>query len=260
MADLEDLRRGGAYLHRGSPGPWRSLYCRSDLEEQHTRPRVDVERTGSAGTRQTERSGHLTFFTFAAGAVPGLPQRGTAVRLQRGPVDVDLAAVVDDLQPAGALDRLCVFFWSKTPDQVTRNESMNDEKAWSGIIPPRLTYTLQAGAVQRTAHRTQAHKRAVTVPALSVDTGVGQTLVHVCRDKKNKTCCGSEATSERAAGTSRSPSQTSVFGLKVYPLGHWHVKLPGVFLHRPFSHSSLLIRHSSISEGGHKHRADGFWL
>lgn len=33
-------------------------------------------------------------------------------------------------------------------------------------------------------------------------------------------------------------------------MGHWQVKLPGVFLHRPFSHSSLFIRHSSISEGG----------
>lgn len=51
----------------------------------------------------------ITFFTFATGAVPGFPQGGTAVRLQRGPVDVDLAAVIDNLEPAGALDRLCVL-------------------------------------------------------------------------------------------------------------------------------------------------------
>lgn len=44
------------------------------------------------------------------------------------------------------------------------------------------------------------------------------------------------------------PVQTSASGSKRYPLGHWQVKLPGVFLHRPFSHSSLFIRHSSISE------------
>lgn len=48
---------------------------------------------------------------------------------------------------------------------------------------------------------------------------------------------------------SRWPSQTSVSELKMYPLGHWQVKLPGVFLHRPLSHSSLFIRHSSISDG-----------
>lgn len=61
---------------------------------------------GWDGRRKDKRT--LTFFTFATGAVPGLPQGGTAVRLQRGPVDVDLAAVIDNLKPAGALDRLCV--------------------------------------------------------------------------------------------------------------------------------------------------------
>lgn len=53
--------------------------------------------------------GRITFFTFATGAVPGFPQGGTAVRLQRGPIDVDLTAVIDNLEPAGALDRLCVL-------------------------------------------------------------------------------------------------------------------------------------------------------
>lgn len=47
------------------------------------------------------------------------------------------------------------------------------------------------------------------------------------------------------------PSQTSCSGLKRNPLGHWQVKLPGVFLHRPLSHNCLLTRHSSISEEKH---------
>lgn len=46
------------------------------------------------------------FFTFGTGAVPGFSQCGTAVRLQRGSVDIDLTAVIDDLQPAGALSGL----------------------------------------------------------------------------------------------------------------------------------------------------------
>lgn len=73
----------------------------------HTRP---GSRRGWDGLRRdaAERT-IITFFTFATGAVPGFPQGGTAVRLQRGPVDVDLAAVIDNLEPAGALDRLCVL-------------------------------------------------------------------------------------------------------------------------------------------------------
>lgn len=51
---------------------------------------------------------------------------------------------------------------------------------------------------------------------------------------------------------SHRPWQMSVSELKTYPLGHWQVKLPGVFLHWPFSHSCLFTTHSSISEGKHK--------
>lgn len=49
---------------------------------------------------------HLTFFTFGTRAVPGLSQCGTAVGLQCSPVDVDLTAIIDHLQPAGALSSL----------------------------------------------------------------------------------------------------------------------------------------------------------
>lgn len=52
---------------------------------------------------------------------------------------------------------------------------------------------------------------------------------------------------------SHRPWQVSVSELKTYPLGHWQVKLPGVFLHWPFSHSWLFTIHSSISEGKHEH-------
>lgn len=48
---------------------------------------------------------------------------------------------------------------------------------------------------------------------------------------------------------SHRPSQMSFSELKKNPLGHWQVKLPGVFLHRPFSHRSLFTTHSSISWG-----------
>ncbi len=50
---------------------------------------------------------HLTFFTFGTRAVPGFSQCGAAVGLERGPVDVDLTAIIDYLQPAGALSSLC---------------------------------------------------------------------------------------------------------------------------------------------------------
>lgn len=46
------------------------------------------------------------FFTFGTWAVPSFSQCGTAVGLQCGPVDVDLTAIVDDLQPASALSSL----------------------------------------------------------------------------------------------------------------------------------------------------------
>lgn len=50
---------------------------------------------------------HLTFFTFCTWAVPGFSQCGTAVGLQRSPVDVDLTTIIYYLQPAGALSSLC---------------------------------------------------------------------------------------------------------------------------------------------------------
>lgn len=99
--------RGGPYLHRGSPGLWRSLYYRSDLKWQHTCRWVYLP--GWDWLQQQVHSNHLTFFTFATGAVPGFPKCCTAVWLQRGPIDVDLAAVIDHLKPAGALGRLCIL-------------------------------------------------------------------------------------------------------------------------------------------------------
>lgn len=42
-----------------------------------------------------------------AGASPGRSQRGAALRLQRGSVDVDLAATVLDGQPARTLHAVC---------------------------------------------------------------------------------------------------------------------------------------------------------
>lgn len=53
-----------------------------------------------------KRSSVRTFFTLGTRAVPGLSQRGAAVRLQGGSVDVHLTTVVDHLQPARALRRL----------------------------------------------------------------------------------------------------------------------------------------------------------
>lgn len=49
-----------------------------------------------------------------------------------------------------------------------------------------FTYTLQASVVQRTAHRTQTHKGPLAVPALSIDTGVWETLVHICWDQNKQ--------------------------------------------------------------------------
>lgn len=49
----------------------------------------------------------LTDLAGFAGAPPGRPQRGAALGLQRGSVDVDLAAVVLYRQPAGALHAVC---------------------------------------------------------------------------------------------------------------------------------------------------------
>lgn len=50
---------------------------------------------------------HLTFFTFSTRAVPGFSQCGAAMGLQCSPVDVDLTAIIDYLQPAGAFSSLC---------------------------------------------------------------------------------------------------------------------------------------------------------
>lgn len=86
--------QGGPYLHRGSPGLWRSLYYRLDLKWQHTCRWVYLP---GWGWLQVEHNNPLTFFTFATGAVPGFPKCCTAVGLQRGPIDVGLAAVVDNL-------------------------------------------------------------------------------------------------------------------------------------------------------------------
>ena len=47
-----------------------------------------------------------TCFTATTGAPPGLPQGGAAVGLERRSVDVDLAPLVDYLQPACAFGGL----------------------------------------------------------------------------------------------------------------------------------------------------------
>lgn len=49
----------------------------------------------------------LTDLAGFAGAAPGRAERGAALGLQRGSVDVDLAAVVLYRQPAGALHAVC---------------------------------------------------------------------------------------------------------------------------------------------------------
>lgn len=57
-------------------------------------------------------AGHLPVLTLTdlaalAGASPGRSQRGAALRLQRGSVDVDLAAAVLYRQPARTLHAVC---------------------------------------------------------------------------------------------------------------------------------------------------------
>lgn len=56
--------------------------------------------------------------------------------------------------------------------------------------------------------------------------------------------------SEQYSSTSvcLSPSQMSDAGSNWNPFGHWQVKLPGVFRHRPLSQRSRFITHSSMSE------------
>lgn len=49
----------------------------------------------------------LTDLAALAGASPGRSQRGAALRLQRGSVDVDLAAAVLYRQPARTLHAVC---------------------------------------------------------------------------------------------------------------------------------------------------------
>lgn len=50
---------------------------------------------------------YLTFFTFGARAIPGFSKCGTAMRLQCSSIYVDLTAIIDYLQPTGALCGLC---------------------------------------------------------------------------------------------------------------------------------------------------------
>lgn len=122
-----------------------------------------------------------------------------------------------------------------------------------------LAYTLQPSAVQHAACRTQTHKGTLAVLTLSINAGIRLALVHICGRQKQTalidqllstsiTACVPHAVlwTER---TNHWPPQTSDSGSKMYPLGHWQVKLPGVFLHRPFSHSSRFSTHSSMSGG-----------
>lgn len=62
-------------------------------------------RLGDGG--QTAVRGTLTDLAGFAGAPPGGAQRGAALGLERGSVDVDLTAAVLDAQPAGALHAVC---------------------------------------------------------------------------------------------------------------------------------------------------------
>lgn len=56
----------------------------------------------------------LTDLAAFAGASPGGSQRGAALRLQRGSVDVDLAAIVLYGQPACTLHAVC---WRQSKKQ-----------------------------------------------------------------------------------------------------------------------------------------------
>lgn len=86
------------------------------------------------------------FFTLGAGAPPGLSERRTTVGLECGSININLTAIIDDLQPTGA---------------------------FSGL------YALQLGAVQGAAHRTQADEGAQAVHTVSIDTRAGLTLIHI---------------------------------------------------------------------------------
>lgn len=74
---------------------------------------------------------HLTLFTFGTRAVPGFSQCGTTVGLQCGPVDVDLTAVIDYLQPAGALSSLC---FNETTLSLTWRSVMLNERTCASTV------------------------------------------------------------------------------------------------------------------------------
>lgn len=49
----------------------------------------------------------LTFFARDAGTAPSGTQRGTALRFQRGPIDIYFTSPIHDGLPTSAFDRLC---------------------------------------------------------------------------------------------------------------------------------------------------------
>lgn len=128
-------RGAGPYLRRRSLGLWQSLWCRLDLKRAAHAAAGSRGATRLAGMQQAEQTNDLTFFTFAAGAVPGFPQGGAAVGLERGPVNVDLAAVIDNLEPAGALGRLC--FAGRHSAQGGRKKQAN-APVWSHTPTHRI--------------------------------------------------------------------------------------------------------------------------
>lgn len=96
------------YLHKHFLWLLRSLYHRQDLKREDTQ--ISVSQFGSLEKFDWDpHIDHLTPFTFGTWAVPGFPQCGTAVGLQCSSVDVDLTAIIDHLEPAGALSGLCVL-------------------------------------------------------------------------------------------------------------------------------------------------------
>lgn len=83
-----------------------SFWCRIYMCYISQFPASGVFLRQSLGIMKIQKT-PITFFTFSTWTVPGFSQRGTAVRFQGSSIDVDLTAIVDHLQPAGALTRLC---------------------------------------------------------------------------------------------------------------------------------------------------------
>lgn len=106
---------------------------------------IDIFTYKSLHATKPFRTGWIDFAAFTW-ASPGGPERGAALRLQRGPVYIHLAAAVLDIQPAG---------------------------------PLHAVYADGVGGVQLAAVRTFAVEGTSYVAANAIDAGVGVALVDV---------------------------------------------------------------------------------